>query len=115
MKASRGCENLKAPVVGEAGPASYCCSVREKRYRVQNLKGDAASWCASWLAYRVSGELEIQGQQLGAWVSSEEDPKPKRGTRETNTCFLGGLECEYPEVRLARVKDMRGASKQWRR
>jgi hypothetical protein len=28
-------------------------------------------------------------QQLGAWDVSEEEPKPKRGTRKTIKCFSG--------------------------
>jgi len=35
-------------------------------------------------------------------VSSGEEPKPKRGSREQLTLFLGGLECKDP-VALAFV------------
>jgi len=38
-------------------------------------------------------------QQLGAWVTSEEAPKPRRGFRELLKVILGGLDREDPEVR----------------
>jgi len=54
---------------------------------------------------------ETSMQQLGGWVSSEEEPKPKRGSREQSHCFSGAWTVKTLEPNL-RVKGTRGAPKQ---
>jgi len=56
-------------------------------------------------------ETRVSRQRLGAWASSEEEPKPMRGSREQINLFLGGLERENPEAQPETVKSVRGAPK----
>jgi hypothetical protein len=49
-----------------------------------------------WVERLSLRETEGSMRRLGAWVSSEEEPKPKRGSREQFILFLGGLEREDP-------------------
>jgi len=69
-----------------------------------------------WLDDWVSGFWETRGsgQRLGAWASSEEEPKPMRGSGN-HLLVSRDPEGEDPVVQPARAKDMRGASKQYRR
>jgi len=113
MKAPGGCENLEAQAVGNANPTKCSrCPVWKDAVGFETSREALLVGVQHTVARRIFGELEIQGQQLGARVSSEEEPKPRRGARETKFCFLGGPGCENPGVRLVRAKDTRGASKQ---
>jgi len=65
---------------------------------------------------RASGFWETRGsgRRLGAWAASEEEPKPMRGSGN-HLLVSRGPKGEDPVAQPARVKGMRGASKQWRR
>jgi hypothetical protein len=69
------------------------------------------------LATVRSGSWEAMNpmQQLGAWATSEEEPKPMRGSRGTITGFLGAWSEKTLKPKPARGKGMRGAPKQCRR
>jgi hypothetical protein len=65
-----------------------------------NLKGGVADMAHDLLGRRVVRETGNSRQRLGAWASSEEEPKPTRGSRGTRFLILGDLEREDPEARL---------------
>jgi len=56
------------------------------------------------LATVRSGSWEAMNpmQQLGAWATSEEEPKPRRGARRQFTLLSGGPESEDPVARACK-------------
>jgi len=96
MKAPRGCENLKAQAVG-LGRLDHHAAASSG----ETLKGPKPHGRRCRMAHgkiRASGlsgnrDLYAAARCLG---TSEEEPKPKRGSREAFNCFSGGLEREDP-------------------
>jgi len=41
---------------------------------------------------RDFGKAKASMQRLGAWVASEEEPKPRRGSREQSHCSSGARD-----------------------
>jgi hypothetical protein len=71
--------------------------------------------CVRRLACQAPGSWETTGlkQRLGAWASSEEEPKPTRGFLGNFNVCPGGPTRENPEAQPVTVKGMRGAPNQW--
>jgi hypothetical protein len=102
MKALGGCENLKAQAVRNANLANEAAVPGG-----ETLKGTKPQGRRCLLAFdrgQASGFWETgdSRQQLGAWPSSEEEPKPMRGSRESFTGFSGAWNVKTLQPNLNR-------------
>jgi len=91
MKAPRGCENLKAQVVGSAVPTDLCrCPEQGNAEGVKTSREALLVGVRFFeIGRRVTWETRGSRQRLGVWAASEEEPKPMRGAREQFKCFSG--------------------------
>jgi len=90
MKAPRGCEYLKALAVESgkfdqiqaAAPSGKALKGNEPQGRRHLMALGFAEGQSFW-------GTKDSGWRLGAWATSEGEPKPTRGSRNNFTVFLG--------------------------
>jgi hypothetical protein len=82
MKASRGCENLKAQAV-EIGMLNQkkAAALSRETPKGKKPQGKRRGWTFNSLGVLVFGKPKTK-RRLGAWKTSEEEPKPMRGILE---------------------------------
>jgi len=91
-----------------------------RRWRDQKPQGRRCGKVDWVTGRRGLGKPGALTRQLGAWVVSEEEPKPKRGSWEASDCFLGAwivktLKLGSLLINKEAAKSKRGALNQWRR
>jgi hypothetical protein len=113
MNASRGCEYLKTLAIGRCKPDQNVAALSGETLKGQKPQGRRCLIVSGLFWTLRLQETVISKQRLGAWVSSEEEPKLMGESWDTLSMFPGNLDRENPEAKRAKANGMRGASKQY--
>jgi hypothetical protein len=74
---------------GKGEPGQHAASPGRETLKGTKPQGSGCRKCSAETRAPGFWETEASMQRLGAWAASEEEPKPRRGSREQQKCFSG--------------------------